>query len=124
MNTLFKQWDERVQPSEKKKVSEASLTSIDRNSKNLLNNILVTNKRYLKEEIPSAFKYNEETSEFEPFDVTKAITPFVTSKEDLFESLEIERENYLAQQIAKKELAEQKKTDKKIPKVPKLKKSS
>jgi hypothetical protein len=124
MNTLFKQWDERVQPSEKKKVSEASLTSIDRNSKNLLNNILVTNKRYLKEEIPSAFKYNEETSEFEPFDVTKAITPFVTSKEDLFESLEIERENYLAQQLAKKESADQKKTDKKIPKVPKLKKSS
>jgi 23S rRNA A1618 N6-methylase RlmF len=119
MNTLFKQWNERVKPSEKKKVSEASLTSIDRNSKNLLNNILMTNKRYLKEEIPSAFKYNDETSEFEPFDVTKAITPFVTSKEDLFESLEIERENYLAQQVAKKELANQKKTDKQIPKVKK-----
>jgi hypothetical protein len=115
MNSLFKQWDERVKPTEKKKVNEASLVSIDRNSKNLLNNILMTNKRYLKEEIPSAFKYNEETSEFEPFDVTKAITPFVTSKEDLFESLEIERENYLAQQVERKEIAEKKKSDKKIP---------
>ena len=101
MESLFQAWDEREGSNKKNEADKQSidvnkLNSIDKNSRMLLNNILLTNKRYMKEEIPSNYKYDESSGNFVEIDITNKITPFTTNKKSLFDRLEIERQEYLS----------------------------
>lgn len=69
---------------------------LDKNSKMLLKSILITHKKYMKEEVPSEYVYDEEIKDFKKIDVTKEITPFTTDKVSLYDILEADREDYLS----------------------------
>jgi uncharacterized protein with gpF-like domain len=101
LQELFCEWQKRMncrksQTDKQRNKSETiAQNDLDKNSRQLLKNILITNKRYQKEEIPLNYEYNEETRQFEDVDVLKKITPFVTNKSELLESLESERHAFI-----------------------------
>ena len=95
METLFVEWESRENINNTTD-STTKNSDIDKNSRMLLKSILITHKKYMKEEIPSEYVYDEEIQDFKKVDVTKEITPFTTEKDDLFTRLESEREDYLS----------------------------
>lgn len=95
METLFVEWESRENINNTTD-STTKNSDIDKNSRMLLKSILITHKKYMKEEIPSEYVYDEEIQDFKKVDVTKEITPFTTEKYDLFTRLESEREDYLS----------------------------
>jgi uncharacterized protein with gpF-like domain len=99
MNSLFDTWakKEGYTPGSNKENKKSDV--IDKNNKMLLKSILFTNKRYMKEEIPQNYKYDEDTGEFTEIDIIEImnkITPFTTNKESLYERLEKDREDHLS----------------------------
>lgn len=100
LELLFSQWNTRVNSTvnHSSNASEdlsGSQNTLDKNSQRLLGSILLTNRKYEKQEIPLSYSLNEETGEFENVDVIREITPFVTDKKKLFDNLEKERESFL-----------------------------
>lgn len=95
MENLFVEWESRENINNTTD-STTKNSDIDKNSKMLLKSILITHKKYMKEEIPSEYVYDEEIQDFKKVDITKEITPFTTKKDDLFTRLESEREDYLS----------------------------
>ena len=95
METLFVEWESRENINN---ITDSTTknSDIDKNSRMLLKSILITHKKYMKEENPSEYVYDEEIQDFKKVDVTKEITPFTTEKDDLFTRLESEREDYLS----------------------------
>lgn len=107
MEGLFQAWEKRESSSSSLVVKEDDddenkMNSIDKNSRMLLKNILITNKKYMKEEIPPDYKYDDTTGDFIKIDVTNQITPFTTDKNSLYDSLEIERQEYLSKSCSNK----------------------
>jgi len=96
IKNLFIEWEKRVNKTYKSTEDLSNIQdTLDKNSKRLLSSILITNKKYMKEEVPLSYEYNEDTKEFEDVDIMNKITPFVTDKTNIFETLENERLNYL-----------------------------
>lgn len=94
MDKLFLEWEQRENISTTGSSTKDS--GIDKNSKMLLKSILITHKKYLKEDVPSEYVYDEEIQDFRKVDVAKEIAPFTTNKETLFTRLESDREDYLS----------------------------
>jgi len=83
LTVLFKDWDDRVSKDQKNNTllkHEQDNMNIDKNSKNILNTILVNNMRHKKQDIPTSFKVNEDTGTIEDVNVLEQITPFTTDK--------------------------------------------
>lgn len=97
IKSIFMQWEDRLNNTSSKPNTDLSKTedTFDKNSKRLLSSILITNRKHMKEEVPLSYEYNEDTKQFEDVDVINKITPFVTDKRTIFETLECERLNYL-----------------------------
>ena len=97
LKDLFAQWENRInnKKNDDKSSPISSEQTMDKNSKMLLNKILITNRKYMKEEIPLNYEYNEDTKQFENIDIVHKITPFVTDKTNLFKNLEKDRNTFL-----------------------------
>lgn len=80
----------RIKPCDKK---DKTNDSIDKNSKILLNSVLIKNTLYGKKDIPQNFSYNHETGEVSNIDILPKITPFTTDKLDIFSSLSDDIDN-------------------------------
>lgn len=99
MEGLFLDWAKRDNVSENTTTDKSTTKSkeeIDKNSMMLLKSILITHKKYMKEKVPSEYVYDEEIKDFKKIDITKEITPFTTNKDNLFDRLEADREDYLS----------------------------
>jgi hypothetical protein len=99
MEGLFLDWAKRENVSENNSTDKSTTKNkeeIDKNSKMLLKSILITHKKYMKEEVPAEYVYDDELKDFKKIDVTKEITPFATNKDNLYDRLEADREEYLS----------------------------
>jgi hypothetical protein len=85
LEALFLSWNAREPKSDACQVkTSSSQLELDSNSRRLLNNILLTNKKYMKQEIPSNILIDSETGTIEEIDILDQITPFTTDKTDLY----------------------------------------
>lgn len=99
MEGLFLDWAKRENITENTTTDKSTTKNkegIDKNSKMLLKSILITHKKYMKEEVPLEYVYDEKIKDFTRIDVTKEITPFTTDKGDLYNRLDADREDYLS----------------------------
>jgi hypothetical protein len=99
MNVYFDNWAGRINKQEdlvnKNNENNKDLSSLDKNSKSLLNLILKTNHTYNKQDLQNSYEYNELNDTVPELDISSKIAPFTTDKTTLFKKLEAERQTFL-----------------------------